>query len=698
MSKIVVYTFDGTASGYEGAPGPFDYDDPIGCYPQKIGQRLQNYNPEIYEWFPVDYTPYLVLSEGRPLMEMSDVAVNIVTTDVQSRPAGTKFVLSGLSQGTLSVGRLYNEFRYGNLQSRKNDLVGIINFGDGLRPAGWTVPFPGAVDPGGSGVIGGATISQSYGSVPGTIVNPDPFYLSFNQPGDVAGSAQLTGLARDAMDWLAERVLYGVPVPGVTGNRVIGDTAETGIDGLIGGLVSELRQLAGFTEADLTLSQWADIVFSIGTAVIHWLGIASAAIAQMLNNVFEGLGTFVANILDPHQQYDLNTLGIPWPYQGIPGNLKSAVTLGFEWARDTLTPLVEPPQSVFYTGSSKPKPVFYYANGTAFGFNSDGIVLGETGGDYRYIKGLDGPVLWNGGGIVYDPFPKLLDQELWQYKRVQYPAQAIFGGPSIEVGVDWVINQIQQTPIGTPFAIGGYSQGAAVASRIYNECRQGRLADRRADLRAAVTFGNPMREQGHTFPTSSGYSGAANIAGDTRSGHGAFPQWDEGDFFGLLTSPFIQRFARLKNTEDLFWDFTMPNEVASGVSSSTVEGRLFQNVVADGLRLVPIGAIFGLLLLGLINQWGSAPPGVPQQNGLVEVIDAKTGAVDYFSGGGHIMYPFYPPPNSDGSIPTSGDTCYQLAAKYLNDVGARIYDELHPTVVLPPGRAAFSWFTSLPSG
>jgi hypothetical protein len=276
---------------------------------------------------------------------------------------------------------------------------------------------------------------------------------------------------------------------------------------------------------------------------------------------------------------------------------------------------------------------------------------------------------------------------------------------SVETGVEYIISQVEETPIGTPFAVGGYSQGAAVASRIYNECRQGRLANRRADLRAVVTFGNVMREQGHTFPNSSGYSGACDVPGDTRNGHGVFPTWESNDYFGMLTSPFIQRFARLRNTEDLVWDFTMPNEVASGMGSSTFEGMFLQNLVGDGLRLNPLNVITTLAVaafngvLAKLGEWTAAPPGVPQnENLLVQIVDALTGAIKYATGGGHVMYPHYPPPNSDGSIPESGDTCYQLAAKYLNTVGARIYDEMHPIVVPPTTRAAFSWFTSLPSG
>lgn len=351
-------------------------------------------------------------------------------------------------------------------------------------------------------------------------------------------------------------------------------------------------------------------------------------------------------------------------------------------------------------------PVFYYACGTSYLWNTPPIVVPPpVPGTPINVKGLDGAVISWEGGIPGDPFPKLLEPTLWNYERVQYPAQGLLAGLSVEAGVDYIISQVTQTPIGTPFAVGGYSQGAAVASRIYNECRQGRLADRRADLRAVVTFGNVMREQGHTFPGSSGYSGACDVPGDTRNGHGVFPKWESNDYFGMLTSPFIQRFARLQNTEDLVWDFTMPNEVASGMGSSTFEGMFLQNLAGDGLRLTPLNLIAGLVgaalngVLAKLGEWTAAPLGIPQdENLLVQIVDALTGAVEYWSGGGHVMYAFYPPPNSDGSIPTSGDTCYQLAAKYLNTVGARIFDEQNPTVVAPTSRAALSWFTSLPNG
>lgn len=357
-------------------------------------------------------------------------------------------------------------------------------------------------------------------------------------------------------------------------------------------------------------------------------------------------------------------------------------------------------------------PVFYYANGTAWTWNylgiqwdqsfSGGSVFGNSVGlrvepNPVNVKGLDGETFYWDSYIPNDPFPQLLDNNLWQFQRVPYPAQILFMGPSIEIGVNWVIDQILATPVGTPFALGGYSQGAAVMSRVYNECRQGRLANRRADLRAMVTFGNPMREVNHTFPLSSGYSGAGDVENSTRDGHGTFPAMADIPPSNL----YVRRFARLQNTEDLVWDFTMPAEVISGVGSSD-EGKFLQQWTLAGLSENPISAAFSILeAFALWNTIGTQPiPGAIQDavTGVIKVVDAVTGALIPQTGGGHVMYPFYPPPNADGSIPASGDTCYQIAAKYLNTVGARIYDERNPVVVAPTSRAALSWFTSLPGG
>ena len=377
------------------------------------------------------------------------------------------------------------------------------------------------------------------------------------------------------------------------------------------------------------------------------------------------------------------------------------------------------------------RPIFYYAQGTSFLFNWFGFTIGSQGGsggffvnimgnvqfvpdiylqtlwgrlallgEYgvpsAYVAGLDGQTyLWE-GGIVNDVFPRLLDEELWQYKRVPYPASTIFMGPSIEWGVDWVIDDILETPIGTPLALGGYSQGAAMMTRLYDEFRTGRLRNRRSDLRAVVCFGNPRRESGRTFPGSSGYSGACDIPGDNSSGHGVFPHLSDMGVF----DPWVRRFARLQNTEDLVWEFTMPNEVISGVGDSE-DGNLFQRFTHNALRAIPVLALTDWD--GFFSKtplYAIAPPGVEaDEDGAIALRDALTNEiVTYMPGGGHIMYGGFPPPNADGSIPSSGDTCYQIAAKYLRNVGTAIQNEMHPTIPAPTGRPTFSWFSALPGG
>ncbi|MCX2931182.1 cutinase family protein [Mycobacterium sp. CVI_P3] len=65
---------------------------------------------------------------------------------------------------------------------------------------------------------------------------------------------------------------------------------------------------------------------------------------------------------------------------------------------------------------------------------------------------------------------------------------------SVSAGVDYAIGVIKRTP--GPLVLGGYSQGADLASRLVEEFTSGRLVDRRGDLDAVVTFGNPRRAQG----------------------------------------------------------------------------------------------------------------------------------------------------------------------------------------------------------
>lgn len=330
-------------------------------------------------------------------------------------------------------------------------------------------------------------------------------------------------------------------------------------------------------------------------------------------------------------------------------------------------------------------PMFYYANGTAFGLFGDLFPLSGTTGDYQ-VKGVNGEYYDWTGYIPDDPFPRLLSTSLWQYTRVPYPASGIAMALSIKQGIDWVVAAVLATDPGTPFAVGGYSQGACVAAGVVNEVRQGRLSARAADLRACVTFGSPVRETNHTYPGSSGYSGAGDIAGSTRGGHGLFPAN-----------------LRVQNTPSYMWDFVMPNEIITCIGDSVV-GQLLQNFVGGAitplLTLVPtlLGFIPFVLAAGGI---AVAPSSIPRNSAnLAEAVitNPLTEGTAFLPGGGHTLYPFYPPPNADGTIPSSGDTAYIIAARYLNSVGAQIYDQMHPTVPAPTTAATYQWFTSLPNG
>jgi len=341
------------------------------------------------------------------------------------------------------------------------------------------------------------------------------------------------------------------------------------------------------------------------------------------------------------------------------------------------------------------RPIFYWATGTNNFLNLP--VFGEIfpttvpGGPVRYIAGLNGQSIGWDGYIPTNPFPQLLDPTLWNYEFVQYPASTISMNLSIEAGVQYVINKITANPPpGPPWACGGYSQGGAVAHRLVWETKSGRLVDYRSSLRACVTFGAPTREANHTWPGSSGWSGAVDIPDSTTGGHGLFPQvW-----------PFLYRMI---DTDPFVWDFAMPGDPITSVGDS-VQGILASNFTGLSLNSV-INLISTLVGLPFFIDWAKQnaviPTGVPSVvdgGKAVALITDALGNVFNLDGGGHVLYPFFPPPAANGVIPSSGDTCYQIALRYLNQVGQQIYDQLNPTVPQPTTGPTYSWFSNLPVG
>ena len=343
--KINLYSFDGTGSlgGTSTGPGGV-YAEIGGQYPQILGKRLQDSHPAIWRWQPVDYHPEYILTGEPPVMGAQtffpgtipdaitgivvptvsravDRAVNLAAASIQSLPAGDKIVLSGLSQGSLAVRVLYEEIMTGALQSRKDDLVGVINFGDACRPPGRTVPLDGAFDPGGEGASVlpmWMPLSQRW-TTSGHYVNPPSHYWAFANINDAASCANSTpGPTRTLMARMAKYVLYGA----ASGPdwRTVNDwtnrsdyirfyntifstplaatqNTQPGTDSLIEFGVGVLSSLT---------SQWADLFPDILAEILKWIP-------------FAGLTP------NPHALYNG-----PSVYTAMNNNNKSAVQLAYE--------------------------------------------------------------------------------------------------------------------------------------------------------------------------------------------------------------------------------------------------------------------------------------------------------------------------------------------------------------------------------
>ena len=141
--KISIYTYDGSGSlGATFTNGPYVATESGltyrgGGYPATLGTMLRAYDPLTWEWKPMDYKP-LIFGAAASI----ERGLEMGRTQIIDDP--NYIVLSGLSQGTFITSNLYNEFRYGALQDKKDDLIAIVNFGDALRPEGWTIPEGGA--------------------------------------------------------------------------------------------------------------------------------------------------------------------------------------------------------------------------------------------------------------------------------------------------------------------------------------------------------------------------------------------------------------------------------------------------------------------------------------------------------------------------------------------------------------------------
>jgi hypothetical protein len=217
----------------------------------------------------------------------------------------------------------------------------------------------------------------------------------------------------------------------------------------------------------------------------------------------------------------------------------------------------------------------------------------------------------------------LLDKSKITVKPVAYPASVPFY-TSVASGASTLDGMLASET--GDFSIVAYSQGAMVASAIYDQLRGATLASKRAQLKGAVMLGNPRREEGRLFP-----------GGTAVAGHG------------------IQDAAtRLTDTEDLWWEMSIPGCLASAVGDTPDDLQLTR--VFMSLAVPPKGIPAGVQALRNLIVEGPALLGdlmtVPQY----AVGNGSTGVFPHGQYGTH--------------CPIGGDprTCVQVAADYINSL------------------------------
>lgn len=335
------------------------------------------------------------------------------------------------------------------------------------------------------------------------------------------------------------------------------------------------------------------------------------------------------------------------------------------------------------------KVAFFYANGTAspgpFGLvnwlqelsNDIGEQLGLITRKLGTVAGLNGrTATWQDLSPQNDPFPSLLDPNIFEAKKIAYPAAQFPMGISIDVGIYNTVQAINALPSGQPWAVGGYSQGAAVMSSILNLTKAGgSLAGRASTFLGGVMFGNPRRQIDYRGSVGGTWSGAWNVANSTTGGGGSFPA--------------TGNYARLTNCDPLKWIefaeiddvFTAVNPTANAIGSGWVQANAsFINLGQSALQTY-LSSNPGQTIVDAVNA-AFALGGVS-----IQFVDA-VGQTLTSPGNGHVAFPWRPPPGD----PDNGLTSFQIAIKFLENAASAYATApiLLPTQPAAPSSAGWS--------
>lgn len=164
--QITVFDVGGTiagAGGYDGTEKPYWKMDELVSAPN-VTFKVVPYPAEI------------------PFVPSYTVGIANLIALINETPGS--IILTGSSQGAIVISKVYDEFRYGSLQSRRSDLLAGFTFGSPARPAGHT--WPGGYDPGGQGI-------ETW-----HLEDPEDLWWDMANPGDIITT---TPLGADGM-WM----------------------------------------------------------------------------------------------------------------------------------------------------------------------------------------------------------------------------------------------------------------------------------------------------------------------------------------------------------------------------------------------------------------------------------------------------------------------------------------------------------------
>jgi hypothetical protein len=228
-----------------------------------------------------------------------------------------------------------------------------------------------------------------------------------------------------------------------------------------------------------------------------------------------------------------------------------------------------------------------------------------------------------------------VDDSVWEWIPVIYPHWFPVNASEAK-GIENVIEELDAWP--GKFGLCGYSQGAMVTSAILWQMRFGSLQHRLADCIGSVTFGNPKREVGHTFPGGID-PGGAGMAPDTGLPNG-----------------------RIQNTPNWWWDFANSPLIPGvfGLDNFTCNPQNGGGVVITSIYQFMLSEFSGApydIVEQLTRRFG--PEAVQAQK---DIIDAL---ITTFTGlfVGHMEYGWSRP------LLGSNLTSLQLAINYLDSVG-----------------------------